>query len=85
MTNTLHRNGTGEFRCKAENKKMFTHDRATRYARQMRRTKDSNHAVYHCGACGYFHIGSSDSRRSHRRRRHRDTRHARTRSGRSTR
>ncbi len=80
MTNTLHPNGTGAFVCEAESKKMFTHDLATRHARQMRRAKDSNHAAYHCGACGYSHIGSSDSRRSRRRRRHRDARHARPRS-----
>lgn len=85
MTNTLHPNGTGAFLCEAESKKMFTHDRATRHARQMRRIKESNHAAYHCGACGYSHIGSSDSRRSRGRRRHRDTRHARTRSDRGAR
>ena len=74
MTEDRHNNGTGEFLCGAESKRMFTHDRASRFAREMRRKKNSNHAPYRCRSCGFFHIGSSDSRRQHRRRRTRDAR-----------
>ena len=69
MNRTTHTNGTGEYLCDAESKKMFTHDLASRFAREMRRRLNSNHAPYRCVSCGYFHIGSLDSRRQQPRRR----------------
>jgi hypothetical protein len=75
MNNSFHNTGTEARICAVENKKMFSHALAVKYALQMRRTKNTNHAPYYCRACAHFHIGSSESRRQRRRRRYRRTQH----------
>jgi len=75
MQNSFHRTGTEARICVVENKKMFSHALAAKYALTMRRTKNTNHAEYYCRACEHFHIGSSGSRKMRHRRRYRETRH----------
>lgn len=49
-------------KCVASGKMMFEYTHASKFARMLRQTHDTNHRAYHCKSCGWFHVGSSISR-----------------------
>jgi len=46
--------------CFRASKKCFRHADAAKVAQLLRRRHDTNHHPYHCEACGWWHVGSSE-------------------------